>query len=107
MLQISAAGEILTPIVRPNVNTDIGLVVKGQASQSNNLQEWQDSSGGVGSTVSENSYFTTRKNTAPADAELSTGEAAYWFDSTPGAAKFMIKAKNASGTVVTASIPLS
>lgn len=57
--------------------------------------------------VSENGYFTTRKTSAPADAELAAGEAAYWLDSTNGAAKFMIKAKQANGTVVTGSVSLT
>lgn len=80
---------------------------KGALSQSANLREWQDAIGTVCSTVSENGYFTTRKNSAPADAEIATGEAAYWFDSTNGAAKFMIKAKQADGTVVTGSVALA
>ncbi len=89
------------------VSSAVRLIPKGAAGQTGNLTEWQDSSGNPLSTVSENGYFTTRKNAAPADAELSTGEAAFWFDSTAGAAKLMVKAKNASGTVVTGSIPLS
>ncbi len=94
-------------IATGNAVGDTCLRVKGLASQSGNLCEWQDSTGAALSTVSENGYFTTRKNTVPADAELSTGEAAFWFDSTAGAAKLMVKAKNASGTVVTGSITLS
>lgn len=82
-------------------------ITKGATSQSANLSEWQSSAGTVYATYSENGYCTTRKNSAPADAELANGEAAYWFDSTNGAAKFMIKAKTADGTVVTGSINLT
>jgi len=80
---------------------------KGALSQSGNLREWQSSLGTVYGTVSENGYVTTRKNAAPDDAELTAGEATYWFDSTNGAAKFMIKAKQADGTVVTGSVALA
>jgi hypothetical protein len=44
---------------------------------------------------------------APADATLAASELALWFDPTNGAAKLMIKAKQANGTVVTASIALA
>ena len=49
----------------------------------------------------------TSKNAAPADADISTGELAFWFDKTAGAAKAMFKGKNASGTVVTGSVALT
>jgi hypothetical protein len=86
---------------------DIPLTVKGAASHTGNLQEWHKSDATVYGTVSENGYFTTRKNAAPADAELVAGEATWWFDSTNGAAKLVVKAKTADGTVVTGSIPLA
>ena len=44
---------------------------------------------------------------APADAELSNSELAYWFDDTAGAAKVMFKAKDAGGTVRTGSVSLA
>ena len=89
------------------VTTNPAFYVRGAALQTGNLTEWQDSSANVYSTVSENGYFTTRKTTAPADAELAAGEAAYWFDATNGAGKFMVKAKTANGTVVTGSVTLT
>jgi hypothetical protein len=85
----------------------IGMVVQGFAAQSANLQEWQDSGSNNLSSISENGYYMTRKIAAPADAELATGELALWFDATAGAAKLMIKAKNASGTVVTGNVALT
>lgn len=45
--------------------------------------------------------------TAPADGDLIAGDMAIWFDDTNAAAKMMIKAKQADGTVVGAEIPLS
>lgn len=45
-----------------------------------------------------------RANAAPADADLAAGELALWFDPTNGAAKLMIKAKQANGTVKTGSV---
>lgn len=79
----------------------------GAASQAANLIEVRDSSDAVLATYSENGYCTTRKNSAPADAELVANEAAYWFDSTNGAARFCIKAKTADGTVVTGQVTLT
>ncbi|HET6572271.1 MAG TPA: hypothetical protein VFG68_01625, partial [Fimbriiglobus sp.] len=84
---------------------NVPLVSRGKASQTANLQEWQDSSANVLATVSENGYFTTRRTTAPADAELANGELTFWYDEAN--AKFKIKAKNNSGAVVTGEVALS
>lgn len=46
-------------------------------------------------------------HSAPADASLAAGDCALWFDQTNGAAKLMVKAKQADGTVKTASIALA
>ena len=45
--------------------------------------------------------------TVPADGDLVAGQLALWFDDTNGAAKLMVKAKQADGTVKTAAIALS
>jgi VCBS repeat-containing protein len=50
---------------------------------------------------------TILQNAAPADGDLSAGEMALWMDKTNGAAKFMVKAKQANGTVVTGSVNLA
>jgi hypothetical protein len=47
------------------------------------------------------------QNAAPADGALSTGQAALWFDQTNGASALKVKAKQADGTVKTATVPLS
>ncbi len=83
------------------------LVGRGAAGQSGNIVEWQDSTGAVQGTVSENGYWTTRKTAAPADAELAAGEMALWLDATNGASKLKIKAKSANGTVVTGEVALA
>jgi hypothetical protein len=46
-------------------------------------------------------------NAGPADGDLAAGFAAIWFDKTNGAAKLMVKAKQADGTVVTGSLALA
>jgi hypothetical protein len=43
---------------------------------------------------------------APADGDLDAGQVALWFDPTNGAAALNIKAKQANGTVKTATIPV-
>ena len=83
------------------------MIAEAAASQTGNIHEWHDSASVVHGTVSENGYFTTRKVAAPADAELSASEVAYWFDDTNGAGKLMIKGKTANGTVVTGEVALS
>jgi hypothetical protein len=77
------------------------------SGQTANIMEWQDNTTTILSTITENGYFTTRKTAAPADAELAAGELAFWFDSTNGAAKLMVKAKEAGGTVRTGSLALA
>lgn len=43
----------------------------------------------------------------PADGELGNNELCIWFDSTPGASKLMVKARNNTGSIVTATVPLA
>jgi uncharacterized protein YdeI (BOF family) len=103
----AVANSVLTVISHTSLPSWVSLITKGVNTQSGNLFEARDNNDVILSTVSENGYYTTRKNAAPADAELANGEAAYWFDSTNGAAKFMVKAKQADGTVVTGSLALA
>jgi hypothetical protein len=46
-------------------------------------------------------------NAAPADAAMSAGGCSLWLDSTPGATKLMIKAKDSGGTVRTGAVNLT
>lgn len=86
---------------------DITLIARGFTAQTGNLQEWRDVSSNVLSTITENGYFTTRKITIIADAELAASEVALWFDSTDGAGKLKIKGKTANGTVVVGEVALA
>ncbi|KQQ98400.1 hypothetical protein ASF72_18315 [Arthrobacter sp. Leaf141] len=52
-------------------------------------------------------HLAVRVNSAPADADLVAGEAASWFDSTNGASKLMVKAKQADGTIKTGTVTLA
>jgi hypothetical protein len=52
-------------------------------------------------------YLVTAVNAAPADGDLAAGQAWVWFDQTNGAAKLMVKAKTADGTVASAAIALA
>jgi hypothetical protein len=53
------------------------------------------------------STLVLTNHAAPADADLAAGDCALWFDQTNGAAKLMIKAKTADGTVVTGAVNLT
>jgi hypothetical protein len=44
--------------ILPNASTDIPLIVHGAASQTANLQEWQDSAGNTYSRVTNSGYFS-------------------------------------------------
>ncbi len=46
-------------------------------------------------------------NAALIDSALSAGDCALWYDSTNGASKLMVKAKQADGTVKTAAVALA
>lgn len=59
------------------------------------------------SRFNKDGYFMTTKSAAPADADINTGELALWVDTTAGAAKFMIKAKDSAGAVKTGSVTLA
>lgn len=66
-----------------------------------------DSSGNLQGGVSPGNYPFVATHSAPADADVATGQAFLWFDQTNGAAKLMVKAKEAGGTVRTGSVTLS
>lgn len=52
-------------------------------------------------------FYNGDVHTAPANADLSSGSLALWFDSTNGAAKLMLKGKTENGTVVTGQVTLA
>lgn len=65
-----------------------------------------DNTGAVTGRVSPDGLMTAA-HAAPADGTLANGQAYLWFDQTNGAAKLMVKAKQANGTVVTGSLALA
>ena len=77
-----------------------GVLVKGVASQSGSLQEWQDNSANVLSRVNRAGYLTTLRTSAPTDAHLSNNELAFWYDEAN--ARLAARAKNSSGTAINA-----
>lgn len=62
---------------------------------------------GKGVQVGKSGELIVNLTTAPPDADLGAGDLALWFDSTNGAAKLMVKAKQADGTVKTAAVALA
>ena len=52
-------------------------------------------------------FVISGQNAAPADGDLAAGDIALWFDKTNGAAKLMVKAKQADGAVKTAAVALA
>ncbi len=97
---------IAADCVASNVNAK-GILARGKSGQVGSLFEVQDNTSAVLSRFDKNGYFMTRKTTAPADADLANGELSLWLDSTNGAAKLMVKAKQADGTVRTAAVALA
>lgn len=57
--------------------------------------------------VTSAGHLAIRASAAPAAAGVVTGEAQFWIDTTNGAAKLMVTAKQADGSVKTGSIPLT
>ena len=83
------------------------LVLKGIASQTGDLLRATDASNNPMARISKAGAFITKSNAAPADADLAAGEMAIWFDQTNGAAKLMVKSKEAGGTVRTGQLALA
>lgn len=84
------------------------LYIIGAAGQTGNQLVMFASDGTtMQSRFDKNGHFMTRKTAAPADSDIAAGEMALWFDSTNGAAKLMVKAKQADGTVRTGSVALA
>jgi hypothetical protein len=106
---LSATGQV--GCVSLNVNgtgsDSEQAVVRANSAQTAYIQVWKNSSGSALSAIDRSGRFCTQVHSAPADADIVTGELFLWFDQTAGAAKLKIKAKNASGTVVTGEVALS
>lgn len=87
--------------------SNVLLLLSGMAGQTGNYLQVTASTGAILSRFNGDGYFMTRKVAAPADAALVASEMALWLDATNGAAKLMVKAKQADGTVRTGSLALA
>jgi hypothetical protein len=105
----SNAGQTGQPALQVGNNSSTLqlLLLKNNISSPGNMLELQNSSATVLARVSPLGYYYHKLLAAPADSDVAASEVALWFDSTAGAAKLMIKGKNASGTVVTGSVALA
>jgi hypothetical protein len=81
--------------------------VRAHPSQSVDILQCQNSGGTPVAGINKVGAVYTALNTVPADADIVAGQCLFWFDSTNGAAKLMIKAKQADGTVRTGSVALA
>lgn len=94
--------------IKPTNTNLTGIIVDQIAGGAGALLLMRDSAGTTTySRFNKDGYFMTRKTAAPADADIATGEMALWFDSTNGAAKLKIKAKQADGTVRVGEVALA
>lgn len=82
--------------------TSYGILLEDQAGSVNNYAIWT----GLGRNVFNDTVIFAR-HTIPADGDLRAGDAAIWFDQSNGAAKLMVKAKQADGTVRVGSLALT
>lgn len=95
-------------IAQESSGGDVFIARDGPAGQTGQFFAARDAAGTVTYwRVSSLGHMHVAKTSAPPDAYINAGEAALWFDSTNGAAKLMIKAKQADGTVRTGSVALA
>lgn len=85
----------------------VQLYLLAEAAQSSPLMQVFDKIGGTPFQLDKDGYVVLGVHSAPADGAIAAGECALWFDQTNGAAKLMVKAKTADGTVVTSSLALA
>lgn len=103
-IQLAAAG---TSIDRNVSDANATLRVNNlNTSSTGDVAQFQKASE-IRARITAAGHFAVRANTAPLDGDLVTGEAAFWFDSTNGASKLMIKAKQADGTIKSGSVNLA
>lgn len=85
----------------------VGLNVRQQAGNTGNLLQIENSAGATVSGFDRSGYFFTQLNAAPNPSDVRAGEASFWFDSTAGASRMVVTARDSGGTVVTGAIPLT
>lgn len=101
---VSSTGNEAVVTIQGRANVT-ALDVRGIAGQTEPLVYTATPSGGVLQVKPAGAIIF--KASVPADADVPTGHCALWFDSTNGAAKLMIKAKQNDGTVRTGSVALT
>lgn len=89
--------------------SSIPLGIQRATSQTADLLRFLDTDGTtlIGTEIDKNGVLTILRNTAPADGDLAANQAKIWFDPSNGAAKLMIRAKQADGTVKTGSVAVT
>lgn len=91
----------ITLLVQPTTGANNAIFIAQQAAQTGDLLSLTASNFVTSlGRINKDGYFITKKNAAPADADLAANEMATWFTSTNGAARFNAKGKTADGTVV-------
>lgn len=96
-IQLTPRGTIVDRTVSDN--SPVLCVQNASATSTGDVFQAIGISGGVGSRFNRTAHFITAKTTPPEDADLLPNDLAFWFDSTNGAAKFMLKAKQRDGSV--------
>ena len=78
-----------------------GIVIRGAASQTANLQEWQDSSGGTAIRIASNGLLSTSLSPAFAGLQHTSGQGAYFaFNNDTGSVTLFTNAAANKGLVV-------
>jgi hypothetical protein len=93
--------------IQPVTASDGALSLQGAASQTGDILYISDSANTLLSRINKDGYLITKKNAAPANADIATSELAVWLDNTVGATKLMFKGKDTGGTVRTASVVMA
>lgn len=83
---------------------DTALYIRANTAQATDLFRVSSQGGTIYSRLNKDGYFMTRKTAAPADADLATSEASWWWDDTSGAPRVSFKGKDSGGTVNSFSI---
>jgi hypothetical protein len=83
------------------------VIGRARPGQTANLLEIQGSDQTVLGGFSKTGHSFTTRNSPPPDGDISPNTATFWFDPSPGASKFSVKARRANGQIVTGSIDLT
>lgn len=120
MFSMDSAGEVFITTLDAGASALVIFPASGSAAFGAHIVQVSTDGGGgtlldleangkfsVGDASLSNGLLIRGPHAAPADAEMNAGDLMFWFDKTNGAAKLMVKAKQANGTVVTGQVALS